>query len=239
MHCPACGYDLRGLDGRRCPECGTIPALHGPRPIPRRHAEPAARRLRATTYLAGFALLLWTSARLPDEAIAHDALAGLALWQVIFAAAIVWRAWPDVRRHRRLRRPETRAYLRSVAAVIAAVLVPLPVAWLAPAAWHGAIGLLAAGAIGVAGAVRYAVAAGMAAALLRRRGRGGWAVTARVMCGTFGVLLAYAGLASIYRSAGDATSLLVFGWVALLGGIALASSATREIERGLTASRVV
>ena len=232
MHCPACGYDLRGLDGRRCPECGTIPALHGPRPIPRRLAEPAIRRLRATAYLAGFALLFWTPAR--DD---RDVLAGLAVWQVILAALIVWRTWPDVRRHRRRRRAETRAYLRAVAGVVVAALAPLPVAWLAPSAWHGAIGLVAAGTIGVAGALRYAVAAGMAADLLRRRGRGSWVVTARAVAGTAGVLLVYAALAAnSARSPIDSPSLLAFGGIALLVGVALASSATREIERRLRGS---
>jgi hypothetical protein len=29
--CAACGYDLRGIDTERCPECGAIPAQRGAR----------------------------------------------------------------------------------------------------------------------------------------------------------------------------------------------------------------
>lgn len=49
--CPGCGYDLRGLGGRICPECGAALQLQLVR-VGMTADDPAAERLRLAEYLA-------------------------------------------------------------------------------------------------------------------------------------------------------------------------------------------
>ncbi|MCK6482888.1 MAG: hypothetical protein HUU22_15635 [Phycisphaerae bacterium] len=130
--CPGCGYDLRGLAGPKCPECGA--AFEPGRLISVvEEAREITRRLREAMLAAGFLWGVFIFAVICAVSFVRDAMPAFlilgSIVSVLFAAESLRHAWAAGRLFVRLRRHLSNADVQRLAThayrFLAMLLLPL------------------------------------------------------------------------------------------------------------------